>query len=172
MTRLRLAAIGLVALATISFGPPLLAQAPQQTPRARRVASAERNRDFQFQQQALRRARAVTRRIQHDRRASPEMKQQAKDLDALLDRRVELLEGLEARHKAFVTNHQAEFDELEELRQRARTIDERLTAAREGVIQASESDVSALKETSKQSAELVEKLQQAYRAERRDRHRR
>jgi hypothetical protein len=172
MTRLRLGALVLVTLATIAFAPPLTAQSPPHTPRPRRVASAERNREFQFQQQALRRARAVTRRILRDRRASPEMKQQAKDLDALLDRRGELLESLEARHKAFVTSHQAEFDELEELRQRARTIDERLVAAREGVIQASESDVHALKETSKQSAELVEKLQQAYRTERRERHRR
>ncbi len=172
MTNLRLGAIGLASLATVVFAPPLIAQSPQHTPRPRRVASAERNREFQFQQQALRRARAVTRRIIRDRRASPEMKQQAKDLEALLDRRVELLDSLEARHKAFVANHQAEFDELDELRQRARTIDERLAAAREGVIQASEGDVNALKETSKQSADLVEALQKAYRTERRERHRR
>lgn len=172
MTRRYGTTIGLAVLAAVVSIPPLLVHAQGHTSRARREAVAERGRDFLFQQQQIRRARGVTRRVLRDRRAAPETKQQATDLDALLDRRAELLATLAARFKDFVAAHKAEIDELEELRQRARAIDERLSAARGDVVEASQGEIRALKESAARSAQLVEALQEAYRKDRRERHRR
>ena len=117
----------------------------------------------------LRRARAVTRRIPHDRRATPEVQKQATELSALLDRREQILGQLEERHKDFVDHHKADIDELEQLRDRAREVDARLRSARDDVLKASQSDVTALKETSTHAADLADALRATYFQQRRER---
>jgi hypothetical protein len=164
----RRCAITIVALATVSaivWTPPY----PQAQERRRRERLEERGRDFLRQEQQIRRSRHVTRRVLRDRRASPEMKQQATELQALLDRRETELAGLAARHKEFLARHEAEIDELEDLRKRARELDQRLSTARSELLKASEAEITALKLGSARASELVEALRQAYVQRRRDR---
>jgi DNA repair exonuclease SbcCD ATPase subunit len=160
--------IGLLALTAVASGSAPTAQAQTR----QRPDAAARGRDLLVQQQQIRRVRAVTRRIMHDRRASAEMKQRATELDAVLDRRTELFAKLESRHADFVAQHKTDLDELEDLRQRARVLDERLTTARNEVVEASAADIAALKESSARAADLAQALREAYREERRARHRR
>jgi hypothetical protein len=97
------------------------------------------------------------------------MKQQATELQTLLDRREAALAGLAARHKDFMARHQAEIDELEDLRRRARELDQRLSTARNDLLQASQAEITSLKLGSARASELVEALRQAYVERRRER---
>jgi len=141
---------------------------PQEPPGTQRGGGRELTR----QEIQIRRARGITRRVMHDRRATPEMQQQAKDLDALLERREQIITDLEARHKKFLDQHKTEMAELDELRKRAREIDDRLHAARSDVLKASETDIATLKESSTRAADLADALRASYFEQRRERHRR
>jgi predicted RNase H-like nuclease (RuvC/YqgF family) len=143
---------------------------PQEPPGSER--GGEHGRELTRQEIQIRRARGITRRILHDRRATPEMQQQASELDKLLERREQIITGLEARHKGFLDQHKTEMAELDELRQRAREIDNRLHAARSDILKASESDIATLKESSTRAADLADALRASYFQQRRERRRR
>lgn len=138
--------------------------------RRRPMARAEdRSQDLSRQESQIRRTRAVTRRIVRDRRASEAVKQKASELDALLDKRQQLIDRLQERQKTFTQQHQAEIDELEGLRRRAREIDDRLESARKDVLEASKDDLATLKQTSAHAADLADALRTYYLQERRGR---
>jgi hypothetical protein len=123
--------------------------------------------DLLRQEQQIRRTRVVTRRILHDRRASDAARRQATELDALLDKRQQLIARLQERQKSFATQHQAEIDELGDLRRRARELDERLAAARKDVLDVSKDDIAALKDAATRAADLADALRTQYAQERR-----
>jgi len=165
------AALAVLVLGVVAHPHAATAQTTEPSPE-RREGATERNRELGRRDADIRRARGVTRRILHDRRATPDVQRQATELNGLLDRREQILTQLEARHKDFVDRHKADIDELEQLRDRAREIDARLRAAREDVLKASQSDIAALKETSTHAADVADALRATYFQQRRDRVRR
>jgi len=154
----------------------LVAAGPRATPAAADEPApaqrSERGHELLRQETDIRRARGVVRRILHDRRATPEIQQQATELNGLLDRREQILAELEARHQEFLDRHKAEIDELDTLRERARELDNRLRAARNDLFKASENDIATLKASSSRAADLAEALRATYFQQRRERRRR
>ncbi len=143
------------------------ARAEDPTPRPRHAPRLQdRSQDLLRQQQQIRRARVVTRRILRDRRTSDAVKQQATELDALLDKRQQLIARLQERQKTFVAQHDADMDELARLRERARELDDRLDAARKDVLDASKDDIAALKDAATRAADLADALRTHYAQER------
>jgi hypothetical protein len=138
---------------------------------AERRERPERGGALRQQQQQVQRARMLTRRVLHDKRVSPEIQQQATQLDELLTTRQGLIEQLETRHQQFVKQHQTDIDELEALRRQALAIDERLRAAREALLQSSATEITQLQEGSTRTRELIDSLRTAYDQQRRDRRR-
>ena len=126
-------------------------------------------KELQQIEQQIRAGRSVTKRVQRDPRASTEIKQQATQLDGLLDARERSLAKLDAQYRDFLSQHKAELDELENLRRRALEIDERLGQARTALVQANRPDIDELKRSSQQARELVETLRGAYETDRRTR---
>jgi hypothetical protein len=163
-----LAVLGLAVLAPVSGLP----QPAHVEKHARREHVVDAGREFAKQEQQVRRARSLLRRLLRDQRTSPEIKQRASELDELLDRRDALLATLDARYKEFVAKHKAEIDELEDLHRRAHEIDGRLSAARSELVRASEGEIKALKEGSARAAELGDALRAAYGQERHEHRRR
>lgn len=138
---------------------------------ARTRGRDERTRDLVRQEQRIRRGQSFLRRVLQDERASPEIKRQASELQALLAARERILAQLESRHKEFLAQHKADLDELEGLRRRALEIDQRLRSAREAVLQSSEADVAELKQGSTRAEQLIESLRADYEHQRRERRR-
>jgi DNA repair exonuclease SbcCD ATPase subunit len=168
MTYVRTLAAGVAtAILILALG----ASAPGQNtavPQRRSLARPQdRSQDLSRQEQQIRRTRFVTRRILRDRRASETAKQQATELDALLDKRQQLIDRLQERQRNFAAQHQAEIDELLELRRRLQELDGRLAAARKDVLDGSKDDVSALKEAATRAADLADALRTYYAQERR-----
>lgn len=163
MSRALAVALALASL-TLAGGD---ARADDPTPRPRHAPRLQdRSQDLLRQQQQIRRTRVVTRRILHDRRASDAVKQQATELDALLDKRQQIIARLQERQKTFAAQHEADMDELTKLRERARELDDRLDAARKDVLDASKDDVAALKDTATRAADLADALRAHYAQER------
>jgi hypothetical protein len=172
-TPARCGAIGLLVLAVAALVPvPGLPQTARVEKRPSRERRVDASRESAQQEQRVRRARGLLRRLLRDPRTSPEMKQQAGDLEKLLDRRNMLRATLAERYKEFVARHAAEIDELQDLHRRAQGIEERLTAARRELLQASADDIKALKEGSARAAELADALRAAQAQARRERRRR
>jgi hypothetical protein len=146
-----------------------LASAAVAAERMRRERPGHGNEMQQIEQQ-IRAGRSVTRRVQRDARATPEVKQQATQLDALLDARERTLAKLDAQYRDFLSQHKADLDELETLRKRALEIDDRLGQARTALVQANRADLDELKRGSQQARELAETLRNAYETDRRTRH--
>ena len=168
--RARYGVIGLTVLALAAVAPaPGLPQPARVEKPPRRERLADPGREFAHQEQRVRRAQGLLRRLLRDRRTSPEMKQQASDLAALLDRRNELLATLDVRYKEFIAKYKAEIDELDDLRRRAEELDRRLSAARNELLQASEGEIKTLKEGSAHAAALADALRAAQAQERRQR---
>jgi hypothetical protein len=126
-------------------------------------------KELQQIEQQIRAGRSVTRRVQRDPRASTELKQQATQLDGLLDARERTLAKLDAQYRNFLSQHKTELDELETLRRRALEIDERLGQARTALVQANRPDIDELKRNSQQARELIETLRGSYESDRRTR---
>lgn len=166
MTGARLTVV-LVALLVVASPCRSQEQPGAGAPRHERVQG--KTREGSVQELRIRRARGVTRRIAHDRRASVETKQQASELEALLDRRQALLAGLDKRHEEFLAQHKAEIDELTELAQRSRELERRITDARTAAMEAAANDVKAIKETSGRALALAETLRATYLQQRRER---
>ncbi len=142
-------------------------RAESATPRPRHPPRLQdRSQDLMRQEQQIRRTRAVTRRILRDRRASETIKQQATELDGLLDKRQQLIARLQERQKTFAAQHDADMDEIVKLRARARELDDRLDAARKEVLDASKDDVAALKDAATRAADLADALRAHYVQER------
>lgn len=159
--------LGVVMVAVAIALAPLAAHGQAETGTRYRRSFDRGADDISRQQQQIRRTRVVTRRILRDRRASEEMKQQAAELDTLLDRRQQIYDRLETRHREFAARHKADIEELEDLRRRARDLDERLSAARKDILEASKEDIAALKEASTRAADLADSLRARYMRERR-----
>jgi paraquat-inducible protein B len=121
-------------------------------------------------EQNIRAGRSVVKRVERDPRASAEIKQKATHLDQLLDARERTLAKLDAQHRDFVSQHKADLDALDDLRQRALAIDEKLDQARTALMQANKADIDELKRTSQEARELVETLRSSYELDRRMRH--
>jgi hypothetical protein len=136
---------------------PLAATAEAQTGMRHRRSFDRAAGDISRQQQQIRRTRVVTRRILRDRRASEEMKQQAAELDTLLDKRQQIYDRLETRHREFAAQHKADIEEL----------DDRLSTARKDVLESTAEDVAALKDASMRAADLADALRARYVQERR-----
>ena len=161
------AVLGVVMVAVAIAFAPLTAHAQAETGARQRRSFDRGADDISRQQQQIRRTRIVTRRILRDRRASEEMKQQAAELDTLLDRRQQIYDRLETRQREFAAQHKADIEELEDLRRRARELDERLGTARKDVLEASKEDITALKEASTRAADLADGLRARYLQQRR-----
>ncbi len=129
-------------------------------------------KQLQQQEQQIKAARLVTKRVQRDPRSSAELKQKAAALDQMLDVRERTLAKLDAQYRDFLSQHKAELDELEDLRRRALAIDERLGQARTALVQNNRADIDELKRSSQQARDLVEELRGAYEADRRARRQR
>ncbi len=164
--RLMLVGATLFALAGTTAAQVAPPEAPARH-RARR--SMERPQDLSRQENQIHRTRTVTRRILHDRRASDEIRQQASELDALLDKRQEIIERLVKQQKDFLALHKPEIEEIEDLRRRANDLDERLSSARKDVLESSKPDVAALKDATTRAADLADGLRERYLQERRKR---
>jgi hypothetical protein len=136
--------------------------------RARRERPGH-GKELQQIEQQIRAGRSVTRRVQRDPRASTELKQQATQLDALLDAREKSLAKLDAQYRNFLSQHQADLSELETLRKRALEIDGKLDQARTALVQANRPDLDELKRNSQQARELAETLRGSYETDRRTR---
>ncbi len=158
------AAVACCVAAIVAVAGDARAQTPA-TPRDHRPF--ERGQDLARQAGEIRRTRAVVKRILRDRRASDELKKQATELEALLDQREQIIERLQTRQKEFAAQHQAEIDELDDLRRRARDLDERLGAARKTVLDSSKDDVKTLKDVTSHAADLADGLRTRYFDERR-----
>jgi hypothetical protein len=126
-------------------------------------------KELQQMEQQIRAGRSVTKRIERDARASADIKQKATQLDQLLDARERSLAKLDAQYRDFLSQHNAELDELENLRKRALEIDEKLGQARTALVQANKPDIDELKRTSQQAKDLVETLRSSYELDRRTR---
>jgi hypothetical protein len=79
---------------------------------------------------------------------------------------------LKAAQRDFLASHGAEIEELEALRKRALVLRERLDSARNQLLTARAGEISELKRSSKQAAEIAEALRAGYFQERRERRRR
>ena len=134
-----------------------------------RRARPGHGKELQQIEQQIRAGRAVTKRVQRDRRASPEVKQQAAELDQVLAVRERTLAKLDALYRDFLSQHKSDLDELQDLRRRALAVDERLGQAREALVQANRPDIDELKRSSQRARELVETLRAAYNLDRRTR---
>lgn len=139
--------------------------------RARRERTGHGKMLQQITQQ-IRAGRSVTKRVERDPRASAEVKQKAAQLDQLLDARERTLTKLDALYRAFLTQHKAELDELEDLHQRAIAIDQRLGDARDALVQANRPDIDDVKQGSQQARQLAEGLRSSYELDRRSRRQR
>jgi hypothetical protein len=164
----------LAIVAPLALGAPAGAQmatplAPPVPPPHAPKRAAAGPQDLSHQENQIRRSRVVTRRILHDRRASDEIRQQASELDALLDKRQEIIDKLVKEQQDFLAQHKAEIDEIEDLRKRAYDLDERLSSAREDVLDAGKADVDALKDATSHAATLADGLRERYLQERRQR---
>jgi len=135
----------------------------------RRERRADASREFAQQEQRVRRARGLLRRLLRNQHTSPETKQKAGELEELLDRRSKLLTILDERYKEFVATHRTEIEELEDLRRRMQEIEDRLAAARSELLRASADEIKTLKESSTRAAELADTLRAAQARERRER---
>jgi hypothetical protein len=170
----QLAAVALVLLG-LAGAPSAQEPSPNGAPDAaperpmRQQRSVERPQDLSRQENQIHRTRVVTRRILHDRRASDEIRQQATDLDTLLDKRQQAIDRLEKLQKDFLARHKAEIDEIEDLRRRAGELDERLSTARKDVIESAKGDVAALKDDTAKAAAIADGLRERYLQERRRR---
>jgi hypothetical protein len=168
----------LAAVALVLLGLAGAPSAQQPTPNAgpsrgaRPRRPVERPQDLARQESQIHRTRVVTRRILHDRRASDEIRQQATELDSLLDKRQTVLDRLEKAQQDFLAQHKAEIDEIEDLRRRAYELDERLSAARKDVLESAKNDVATLKDTTAHAATLADGLRERYVQERRQRRQR
>ncbi|MBI3770937.1 MAG: hypothetical protein HY271_20905 [Deltaproteobacteria bacterium] len=160
------ASVAIVSL-TLALGATVRGQEAGVRQRRSLERPQDRSQDLLRQEQQIRRTRVVTRRILHDRRASDAARQQATELDALLDKRQQLIVRLQERQKSFATQHQAEIDELGDLHRRARELDDRLAAARKNVLDVSKDDIAALKDASTRAADLADALRAQYSQERR-----
>ncbi len=129
----------------------------------------DRSQDLSRQESQIRRTRTVTRRILHDRRASDEIKQQATELDALLDQREQVIARLEKQQRDFLAQHKSEIDEIDDLRRRANELDERLSTARKDVLDSSKADIAALRDATTRAADIANGLRERYIQERRHR---
>ena len=136
--------------------------------RARRERAGH-GKEMQQMEQQIRAGRSVTKRVQRDPRASADIKQKATQLDALLETRERTLAKLNTAYRDFLAQHQAELDELEDLRKRALALDARLGEARTLLVQANKPDIDELKRTSQEARQLVEGLRSAYEGDRRSR---
>ncbi len=167
MIRARAFAIAIAVAIGLMLAIGGAARAENVTPRPRHpLRLQDRSQDLMRQEQQIRRTRAVTRRILRDRRASETIKQQATELDTLLDKRQQLITRLQERQKTFAAQHDADMDELVKLRERARELDDRLDAARKDVLDASKDDVAALKDAATRAADLADALRAHYAQER------
>ena len=159
-------AVGVVIVA-IALALETRVHAQEATPRPRHAPRLQdRSQDLMRQQQQIRRTRAVTRRILRDRRAPDTVKQQATELDALLDKRQQIIARLQERQKTFAEQHAADIEELVKLRERARELDDQLGAARKDVLDASKDDIAALKDAATRAADLADALRAHYAQER------
>lgn len=161
-----------IAILVLAFGGAAYGQQAggrQAGGRQRRVLERpqDASQELSRQEQQIRRTRSVTRRILRDRRASQTVKEQATQLDGLLDKRQQLIDRLQERQRSFATQHQAEIDELLDLRRRARELDDRLGTARKDVLDGSKDDIATLKDTSTRAADLADTLRTQYVEERR-----
>lgn len=166
MSRARLAAAicgALVGALLLEMGPAL-SQSRDKKPR---MPTARR--ELHRQELQVKHARRVTRRIQHDRRASEEMKRQATELERMLSERESKITSLENLHRDFVARHRTDIDALVELRRQAIEIDKRLRSARQEVLAAHEAEVRELLAGSERAQELVGALSDAYAGEKRAR---
>jgi DNA repair exonuclease SbcCD ATPase subunit len=127
----------------------------------------EHKQDLSRQESQIRRTRGVTRRILRDRRASDEIRQQATELDALLDKRQQVIDRLEKLQKDFLSQHKAEIDEIDDLRRRAQELDERLSTARKDVLESAKGEVATLKDATTRAADIADSLRERYLQERR-----
>ncbi len=122
--------------------------------------------------QEIRASRSVIKRIERDPQAPADVTQQAVELDRLLDVRERVLARLDTQYQTFLSQHQTELDELNDLRARARAIDQRLGEAREGLVQATRSEIEELIQGSRQVQQLIEGLRRAYDIDRQARRKR
>ncbi len=129
-------------------------------------------KDLQQIEQQIRSGRSVTKRIQRDPRASADVKQKAAQLDQVLATREQTLNKLDAQYRAFLVQHKAEIDELEDLRKRALAIDQQLDQARTAILQVNRGDIDELKRGAQEARQLVDGLRSAYELDRRSRHQR
>lgn len=136
--------------------------------RARRERMGH-GKELQQIEQQIRAGRSVTKRIERDPRATADVKQKAIQLDQLLDARERTLNKLEAQYRDFLTQHKAELDELQELRKRALTLDQRLDEARTALVQTNRVDIDELKRNSQQARELIDGLRGSYEIDRQSR---
>lgn len=160
MTRLlRSAAAAAIALALATVGHPLTdaTAGPPVTREERTLARQERQ---------LRQGQGIVRRLLRNPRVSPEVRQQAVELQTALEARERAMQRLENLHRDFLARHQADLAELENLRKRAFEIDQKLSAERAAVLQANESEVAELSRQSERAIELLRQLRGARTRER------
>ncbi|MCC6847647.1 MAG: hypothetical protein IT294_04035 [Deltaproteobacteria bacterium] len=129
-------------------------------------------KELQQIEQQIRAGRSVTKRIERDPRASPEVKRKAAELAQLLDTRERLLAKLDASHQTFLAQHKGDLDELQNLRKRALALDQRLDEARTALVQANRPDIDELKRSSQHARQLVEGLRGSYEIDRQTRRQR
>jgi hypothetical protein len=161
--RWRLWTIG-VAVAAV-----LLAYGPALSQKHERARDADARRELHRQEVQLKRARRVTRRIVHDRRASAEVKRQAGELEQVLDQRERTLAEIERLHRDFVAQHRTDIDALADLRRQAMEIDRRLREARDNALKTHEAQVQSFVTGSDRAQELVDALNAAYATDKRER---
>jgi hypothetical protein len=161
----RVLAFGLATVAVVAALESPLPYSEAREPRQRPAA----RRELHQQEMRVKRARRVTRRILNDERASPDVKRQAGELDQLLDNRERLIANLEALHREFLAQHQADVTELTELRRRAMEVDARLRAARDTMLKAHAAEVEELRTGAARVEDLIDALGDAYGRQKRQR---
>ena len=175
MTTFTRVAVAVLLLATAFALEPCVpsraqdAAAPAESPRPRRRTPRDDNiaSDARRSEQTIRRGRNRINQILRDPNASSQLKQSASDLNALLDRRRQLIATLKARHKEFVARQQADIAALRDLAQKGREIEARLEAARQDVVRTSTPELTELKQVSERAAELANTVHTTYDQEQR-----
>ena len=168
------AAAMLLASALVLALPPAVCDAQNPTPAEsarpkRRPRAGDTARNARKNEQTIRRGRTKIRQILRDPNASPQIKQTATELNALLDRRRKLVGTLKSRHRQFVAQQQADIAALREVAQRGREITARLEAARAEVIRSSNAEITELEQIGERASSLASTLRDDYDKEQRAR---
>ena len=120
----------------------------------------------QKRQRRIRRGREMARRLMNDPNAPASIRERAQRLDNVLTRMEDLERELQNERKAFLQKHQAEREELRNLKERMEIIRQGLIAAREQAKADNLHKLQEIERSTKEARTLAQELRRHYRRQR------